>query len=367
MDDKAFFREALRQEILRTIDLPNRIMAPFRWFGGKGNLVKWLLRYLPPREGITTYVEPFAGAASLLWHLPEPYPVEVLNDLDRRIVALFRVLQDRENFAELEHRLIWTPYARDEFRRALEILERWDEYDEVDWAWAFFVVQNQGFGGKAESESDWGRVLSHVSRGMAGITNSWRGRLKLLAWWHDRLTRVQVDSVDGIQAIQYWDTPETFFYVDPPYVLGTRKGGEYAHELEDEAHVQLVEVLLSVKGKVMLSGYPNDIYRRLEEAGWVQYDKETASHAAGRVRGSGLQGSGTARARVPRVESLWVNYLPPTAYANRPAPRSGTAAKLKGKPPIVREVAKEVVQGELGFWPSASLEAKGDFEGAKGE
>jgi hypothetical protein len=136
---------------------------------------------------------------------------------------------------------------------------------------------------------------------------------------------------------------------------------------EDEAHVQLVEVLLSVKGKVMLSGYPNDIYRRLEEAGWVRYDKETASHAAGRVRGSGLQGSGTARARVPRVESLWMNYLPPTADANRPAPRSGTAAKLKGKPPIVREVAKEVVQGELGFWPSASLEAKGDFEGAKGE
>jgi DNA adenine methylase len=308
MDDKAPFREALRQEALGAIDAPGRIMAPFQWFGGKGNLVKWLLQYLPPRDEVTTYVEPFAGAASLLWHLPEPYPVEALNDIDRRIVSLFRVLQDREKFAELEHRLIWTPYARDEFRLALGILGRWDEYGDVDRAWAFFVAQNQGFGGRAKGDGDWGRVLSATSRGMAETTSRWRTRLKLLAWWHDRLTRVQIDSVDGIRAIQYWDTPTTFFYVDPPYVLGTRKGGEYAHELEDEAHVRLVDVLLSVKGKVMLSGYPNDIYRRLEEAGWVRYDKETASHAAGKTRGSGLQGSGTARAKVPRVESLWLNY-----------------------------------------------------------
>lgn len=44
-------------------------MAPFNWFGGKGNLVNWLLNYLPPYEEVLVYVEPFAGAASLFWNL----------------------------------------------------------------------------------------------------------------------------------------------------------------------------------------------------------------------------------------------------------------------------------------------------------
>jgi len=310
MDTKALMEE-LMSEVLDNLPTPSRPMAPFRWFGGKGNLVRWLLRYLPPRDGVTTYVEPFAGAASLLWHLPEPYPVEVLNDIDRRIVNLFRVLQDKEKFGELAWRLVWTPYAREEFRRALEILERWEEYGEVDRAWAFFVAQNQGFSGEAKSEGQWSRVLQSKSRGIAENASRWRTRLKALAWWHNRLTRVQVDCVDGLKAIRYWDTPGTFFYVDPPYLLGTRRGANshgYAHELSDDDHRRLVRTLLGVKGKVMLSGYPNEIYRELEEAGWVRYDKETAAHAAGRIRGSGLQGDGAAKAKVPRVESIWLNY-----------------------------------------------------------
>ena len=104
-------------EVLEAIPEPTRTMAPFRWPGGKGHLAKWVVSYLPRNAKV--YVEPYAGAASVLWHLPEPYPIEVLNDLDERIVNLFRVLQDREKFEELLHRLVWTPYARSEFVRAL--------------------------------------------------------------------------------------------------------------------------------------------------------------------------------------------------------------------------------------------------------
>ena len=295
-------------KILEQIPTPNRAMAPFQWFGGKGNLAKRIIPLLPKA---ITYAEPYAGAASVFWHLPRPYPVEVLNDLDGRIVNLFRVLQDRAKFEELAHRLVWTPYARDEFRRALAILQDPDAPD-IDRAWAFFVAQNQGFSGFADSDGDWGRVLRGTERGIAPKPSQWRGRLKLLAHWHDRLTRVQIDSIDALECIRYWDTPDTLFYVDPPYVLETRKGGGYAHEADDQHHQALVQLLLNIQGKAVVSGYDHPLYKPLEEAGWHKTIIPTACHAAGRIRGSGLRGEGMAKAKAPRFEVIWSNFAKPS-------------------------------------------------------
>jgi DNA adenine methylase len=160
--------EELKKEFLDGIPMPPRPMAPFRWPGGKGNLVKWLIQYVP--EG-HIYVEPFAGAASVFWHLPNPFPVEVLNDLDGDIVNLYRVLQDKAKFEELAHRLIFTPYARAEFARALQIAKD-PKASDIDRAWAFFVKQNQGFGGKANNVGDWGREIYNTNNGMASTPAS---------------------------------------------------------------------------------------------------------------------------------------------------------------------------------------------------
>jgi len=283
---------------------PRRVMAPVQWYGGKGRLAGWIRRHIPPGK---VYVEPFAGAASLLFHLP-PRPVEVLNDLNRDLVGLFRTLQDPRLFEELQHRLTWTLYSFEEFRRARRVLSS-GEQDQVARAWAFFVAQNQGFGGKAKHDGDWGRVFVSF-RGMAGATCRWRARLKLLEWWHDRLSRVQVDCRDALECIRYWDSPETVFYVDPPYIAGTRAKGKrhvYTHEMSDEDHRGLVRALLSIRGKAVLSAYEHPIYAPLLRAGWTIERRRTACHAAGRVRGSGIQGKGAARKKVPRTECLYIS------------------------------------------------------------
>jgi site-specific DNA-adenine methylase len=155
--------EELKREFLNGIPSPPRPMAPFGWAGGKGNLVRWIIQYVPYGQ---IYVEPFAGAASVFWHLPNPFSVEVLNDLDGDIVNLYRVLQDKAKFEELAHRLIFTPYARAEFVRALQMAKDPIATD-IDRAWAFFVRQNQGFGGKANNKENWGRALTLTRNGMA--------------------------------------------------------------------------------------------------------------------------------------------------------------------------------------------------------
>jgi DNA adenine methylase len=300
--------EELKKEFLDGIPLPPRTMAPFRWPGGKGKLVKWLIQYIPKGH---IYVEPFAGAASVFWHLPNPFPVEVLNDLDGDIVNLYRVLQDKAKFEELAHRLVFTPYARAEFARALQIAKD-PKASDMDRAWAFFVKQNQGFGGIANNVGNWGRAITEIANGMASTTSKWRCRLKLLSFWHDRLSRVQIDCTDGIECIKYWDTPDTVFYIDPPYVPDTRKDRRlYKNELGLAYHERLVETILAAKGKVMLSCYDHPVYAPLVGAGWCKLAQETVAHMAGKTRGSKLQGLGSATALVPRTETLYLNFPPP--------------------------------------------------------
>jgi DNA adenine methylase len=303
--------EEIKQDFLAGIPTAPRAMAPFIWAGGKGNIARWIIQYVPSGR---IYVEPFAGAASVFWHLPNPFPVEVLNDLDGDIVNLYRVLQDKSKFEELAHRLIFTPYARAEFVRALQIL-RDQSASDVDRAWAFFVRQNQGFGGVGDTPGGWGRAINTVNNNMADTTSRWRSRMKLLSFWHERLSRVQIDCVDGIECIKYWDTPDTVFYIDPPYVPETRKALRlYNNEPDLAYHERLVDALLAIKGKVVLSCYDHPVYAPLTQAGWCKLTKETACNMAGRIRGSKLQGKGAAKAHVPRTETLYLNLGPPKLW-----------------------------------------------------
>lgn len=282
-----------------------RVMAPVRWYGGKGNLATWIVPMLP-RLGVQRYIEPYCGAASVFWHLDEPYPVEVLNDLDERIVTLFRVLQDRTMFAELAHRIIYTPYARAEFTRALDILKSWDAHDPVTRAWATFTAQNQGFSGVAVTPGHWGKVL--IPNNLP--TTTWQQRLLRLRWWHLRLARVQIDCRDALEVIRYWDDPEALFYLDPPYVSETRVRGErsiYRHEADDAHHRALLDVLCGVRGRAVVSGYASALYDEALTAdrGWARHERRTTCYAAARVRGSKLRGAGSVTQHASRTEVLW--------------------------------------------------------------
>jgi DNA adenine methylase len=275
-------------------------------------MISKLMRHVP--QGGRPYCEPYMGAASLFF-ARGPAPVEVLNDLDGDLVNLFRCLQDKATFEELKHRIRYTLYARAEFGRALDTLKDESATGPIDRAWAFFVAQNQGFGGdKPKGVGNWGRSFTSAS-GSAESTNKWMMRLSMLDDWHLRLLRVQIDSRDALGVIRYWDTPDAVFYVDPPYHHDTRKTKQvYAAEQNHGHHVQLVETLIACKGAVVLSGYDHPAYAPLEGAGWTATRYETACYAAGRVRGSGVQGEGAATAKVPRIEVVWAN---PKAVAAR--------------------------------------------------
>ena len=275
-----------------------------KWFGGKGNMVRRIKDVLP--RGLRL-VDPYGGAASVLMSLEQPYPIEVYNDLDDRLINLVRVLRNEAMGDRLIARLEATPYSRAEFIEALRIMNDEPSDDPVINAWAFFVCQNQGVpSARCKSPGDWGRVLTAINWGMAQNVATYSRRVALLGRVCDRVRRWQVDNRCALEVIDYWDGPGAVFYVDPPYVAETRKKGLYAHECDDGHHARLVELLCRIDGSAVVSGYDSEIYSPLDQNGYRRIEFNTSCYAAVRGRNSGLQGSGTAIGKVPRKEVVWI-------------------------------------------------------------
>jgi DNA adenine methylase len=121
----------------------------------------------------------------------------------------------------------------------------------------------------------------------------------------ERIRAVTIENRPALEVIAQQDSPETLFYVDPPYPQQTRSSircaGDtkraYACDMLEDDHRALAEVLHSVQGMVVLSGYGCDLYDRQLFAGWERHQRESMADAG-----------------VWRTEVVWLN---PAASAAR--------------------------------------------------
>ena len=277
-----------------------RLRSPIKWFGGKG---KMSAKILPVLEEIEhrIYVEPFGGGASILI-AKSPKPVEVYNDLDLGLYDFFRVLCDTNLFEQFHRRVVAAPYHREAYDVARATWRDTDDLIERVSKW--FVVARQSFGGRFGA--GFGTTVSTSRRGMAETASKFLSAIDKLPEVSERLRRVQIENLDWRVVIDRYDTQDTLFYVDPPYIAATRKSGKYAHEMTDDDHRDLVEKLLVTSGSWVLSGYASELYRPLERAGARRIDYQTACYAAGRTRATGMLGDGAAKEKQKTVECLWV-------------------------------------------------------------
>lgn len=88
--------------------------APITWFGGKSRHLHWMLDQFPSHR---VFVDAFGGSGAVLLGKPES-AVEVYNDIDGRLVNLFRVLRDSKQSAAFELATSLTAYSREEFELA---------------------------------------------------------------------------------------------------------------------------------------------------------------------------------------------------------------------------------------------------------
>ncbi len=226
----------MKNDPLRPVEPVNPV-AP--WLGGKRNLAKvitGILDAVPHR----TYAEPFVGMGGVFLRRSMRPKAEVINDFGRDVATLFRILQ-RHYPQFLEH-LRFQLTTRAEFERLVDT--RPETLTDLERAARFLYLQRTAFGGK-------------VSGRNFGVSIDRPGRFNLttlepmLEEVHARLAGVVIECLDFREFIRRYDSPDTLFYLDPPYWGSEKDYGKDMFGREDFA--ELADVLAGIDGKFVLS------------------------------------------------------------------------------------------------------------------
>lgn len=251
--------------------------AILKYPGAKWRVADWIIKNLPEHK---VYCEPFFGSGAVFFK-KEPSYIETINDIDGNIVNLFEVC--RNNPEELAAAVNLTPFARDEFKNDYDM----SDGDCIERARRTLVRFHQSFGTSNSSKNSWRNVQTY---GGPRCATMWNYLPDTIVEYCQRLKNAQIENIDAIELIKRYDDPKTLIYCDPPYLQTLRKKNMYAHELDTEKHIELLETLKQSKSMVVLSGYDNDLYNKML-IDWRTDEKPT-----------------TAQMGLHRIEKIWMNF-----------------------------------------------------------
>lgn len=244
--------------------------------GAKNRLASWICEYIPKHD---VYLEPFGGSLAVLFNKRRSH-IETVNDIDGEIVNFFRVLRDRSE--ELERAIEFTPFSRSEYKAAYELSD-----DDLESARRFAVKCWMGFGCGNLYQNGFKSGQQTNSPNPARAWGELPETIKLAT---ERLKGVQIENLPAIELIERYNTEDVFIYADPPYLHGLRKNYLYKYEMQDSEHEEMLKVLVRHPGKILLSGYDNDMYNDMLH-GWYKVHKATRAEGGHK-----------------RIETLWMNY-----------------------------------------------------------
>ena len=198
------------------------------------------LRSLIPKD-IGTYIEPFAGSAALFFALDPPPGQAVLNDITPDFPKIWHFIQTAtpEEIAELQHRK-WSANRNDFF----QVRDHFKPKSRVDEVWKALYVARHSF---RKNRRSW--------RGeYANPPNQDPAWLNRLAKYRNQLENVKIENQDWKEIVRKYDSPNVFFYFDPPY--------------EEKYAKELLEILPNLKGRWLLSfSGDSDLKQALDNMG----------------------------------------------------------------------------------------------------
>ena len=220
-------------------------VAPARplagYLGGKRMLARELgarIAAIPHK----TYAEVFVGMGGVFLRRTVRSRCEVINDLGRDVSNLFRVTQRHPDALAGALRLQLS--SRDDFER----LERTDPetLTDIERAARFVVLQRLAFGSKLTGRCFGVSASTHYHGSFrAGPV------IDAIHALHRRLEGVIVERMPWETFVRRYDTPDTLFYLDPPY-YGCE--GDYGPGLFGREQFEIMaHVLGGLRGRFILS------------------------------------------------------------------------------------------------------------------
>lgn len=275
------------------------LRLPFAYPGNKTESLKHILPHLPYGKG---YGEPFGGSGVVLLNR-QPSKLEVYNDRYGGVVALYRVVRDRELYPRFMERIKAADFhSREEFiwcKRTWANCE-----DDVERAARWYYMVRFAVNGKAEGT--FGRGTSVNS----GSSNRIHNSFPLFGPISSRLRHVTIENMDWSQLISDYDQPGFVWYMDPTYLDSYTSA--YIHELSVADHKLLVRRISELQGFVAVSSYEGPATKAVYDVAglWddrIEWDRSLPSLTKAFRETNNFAGKETyLNKRESRKELLWI-------------------------------------------------------------
>ena len=300
------------------------------YIGGKARIGKWIVPHIP--TDIETYVEGFSGMFWVFFNMDlSKFPnlkTVVYNDFNRLNANLMKWTKQYDVLHEAlskypcqtvgvvdtppEYEQMFNQYQKEVFNPELVITDE----NSLEITCKYVYVLTQVFSGSKPETSSYtdykGAYRCKVLIFMDKLKNP---------KYREHIDRISfVENKDFCDVVKQYDSPTTYFYMDPPY---WKTENYYSnHDFDVNDHIRLAECMKSIQGKFSLSYY--DFPKLIE---WFPIDqfewrRENFKKAAA-AKKDGTQNEGT--------ELLIMNYKAP---------------QVEGKVAKIKRLAEEKIERE---------------------
>lgn len=261
-------------------------LSNIKWIGGKHGKEERYMELMPEHK---IFVDCFAGSCALDFYkqVVDPANITVVNDKNDKLINYLQVLQGNKD--ELYRCCAALPYSERLYEKY-----KWEPEpeDDIERAVRFFYIMRLTFSGGGHKHKN-GLGLSKTQN----KAKTYRNSVELMHMMEQLIKEWHILCRDFEEVIDFYDTKQTFFFLDPPYV-----GNEdiYAGGFTKEDHLRLRKRLDTIKGKAMVCYYSDPLIDELY-SDWHKVEYETASQI--QVRDDGE--------KCPvRTELILMNYKP---------------------------------------------------------
>jgi len=213
--------------------------------GSKKSLLSKILKMIPKHE---IYVEPFVGGGAIYFG-KEPSKIEVINDLDKKLIQGYRLLK-KVNEPMID--------------RINAIIERVEKVKKSERLELLNIIANTKVR-RADDGLKLYQILINTcntfsSKGTGKMYQEASGyrKMKNINEYKERLKNTKIFSSDYKNIIKKFDSVNTFFFLDPPYEESKEL---YENDVID--YEEMNDILSKIKGKFLLTMNSSSIIKNI--------------------------------------------------------------------------------------------------------
>lgn len=184
---------------------------------------------------------------------------EIINDLNMELTNFYWMA--KICYPELKQQIEKTLHCRDLHAHAAHVNAYPQFFTPVERAWAVWALSKMSFASMLDGTFGYD-FNGAMPKKVRNAKDEFTERICI------RLQHVTIENRNALDVIACYDSPDTFHFVDPPYV--NSDCGHYEGVFSEQNLEQLLDLLETVKGRFMLTMFPFELIdRRAQRNGWI--------------------------------------------------------------------------------------------------